>query len=143
MDYQFKFKKERVEDGWTLRPKIRAVLSYKNKSKEVITVLDTGSDLNYLPAEIAEYFELPLSEKVFTAQGAEQQFGYKTSKIYVKLDNPHKSFRKLLTVMVPVENALHKDIIFGTEFLKHFIVTLNYGKGTIKLSETTPKNKLR
>ena len=103
MFYLFKFKKEKFESKSTLRPKIKVLLSYKDKVKEVIAILDTGSDLNYIPADFAEYFELPLSEEIFKAQGAEQEFEYKTSKIYFKLENLHKSYRKLLEVMVPVK----------------------------------------
>ncbi len=136
MFYLFKFKKEKFENKSTLRPKIKVLLSYKDKAKEVIAILDTGSDLNYIPADFADYFKLPLSEEIFKAQGAEHEFEYKTSKIYFKLENPHKSYRKLLEVMVPVKTPMHKDIILGTEFLKDFIVELNYNRGTIKLTET-------
>lgn len=135
MFYLFKFKKEKFEDKLTIRPKIKVVLSYNAKVKEVIAILDTGSDLNYTPADLAEYFGLHLSEKTFTAQGAELEFEYKTSKIYFKLEHPHKSYRKLLEVMVPIKTTMHKDIILGTDFLKDFIVELNYKKGTIKLTE--------
>lgn len=135
MLYLFKFKKEKFENKQTLRPKIKITLSYKSKMKEIIAILDTGSDLNYIPSDFAEYFELPLSKEIFKAQGAEQEFEYRTSKIYFKLEHPHKSYRKLLEVMVPIKATMHKDIILGTEFLKDFIVELNYKKGTIKLAE--------
>jgi hypothetical protein len=141
MYYTFKFKREQVEDSWVLRPKIKVTLKYKEKSRDVTAILDTGSDLNYLPPEVVDYFELPLSEKVFDAQGAEQEFSYKTSKIYAILEHPHKSFRKLINIMVPVKNAIHKDIIFGTDFLQNFIVNLDYAKGTIRLSENPSSNK--
>lgn len=135
MFYLFRFKKEMFEGQTTLRPKIKISISYKNKTKEVIAILDTGSDLNYIPSDFAEYFELPLSEETFTAQGAEQEFEYKTSKIYLKLENPHKQYKKLLKVMVPIKTTMHKDIILGTEFLKDFTIELNYKKATIKLTE--------
>ncbi|GEM_PF-2629270 len=135
MFYLFRFKKEKFANKTASRPKIKITLSYKNRAKEVIAILDTGSDLNYIPDDFAEYFELPLSEETFKAQGAEQEFEYKTSKIQFKLENPHKTYRKLLEVMVPIKTAMHKDIILGTEFLKDFIVELNYKKGTIKLTE--------
>ena len=141
MDYKFKFKKERMENTWVKRPKIDAYLHYKDKSRKILAILDSGSDLNYLPQEIVEYFELPLSKEEFTAQGAEQEFAYKTSKIYAKLNHPHKSYRKLITVMIPVKHAIHKDIIFGTDFLKEFIVTLDYPKENIKLTESQKFNK--
>ena len=142
MDYIFKFKRERTEGGLTLRPKIKATLSFKEKARDVAVILDTGSDLNYMPKDFADYFGLTFSKETMTALGAEQEFEYKTSKIYVKLENPHKSFRKLLNVMVPFKTAIHKEVIFGTDFLKNFIVTLDYTKGTIKLSEnTSAKNR--
>lgn len=135
MFYLFRFKKEKFEDKQTLRPKIKITLSYKDKAKDIIAIIDTGSGLNYVPSELAEYFELPLSKETFTAQGAEHEFEYRISRIYFKLDHPHKLYRKLLEVMVPVKNTMHKDIILGTEFLRDFIVELNYKKGTIKLTE--------
>ena len=134
VDYKFKFKKERFENSWTLRPKIKVNISYKGISKDVICILDTGSDLNYIPLDMADYFCLSLSEETLTAQGAETEFSYKTSKIYVRLDHPHRTYRKLIEVMVPAKAANHKDIIFGANFLKDFIVNLDYLKGTITLT---------
>ena len=135
MDYKFKLKKEKVEDGWSFRPKIKISLINKDKIKNLIAVIDTGSDLNYIPTELAEYFDLQLSSKEFTAQGAEQEFSYKTSKIVVKIDHPHKFYRKLVEVMVPTKNTMHKDVILGTEFLKDFILTIDYHKAILKLRE--------
>ena len=139
MDYIFRFKKEQMEHGWTLRPKIKIFLSHEQKFKNMAAILDTGSDLNYIPQEIAEYFNLNLSQKTYAAHGAEHDFEYKTSKIYIKLDHPHYPKRKLIDVIVPVKNPVHNEVILGTDFLKEFIVTLDYGKGTIKLSDNKAK----
>ncbi len=57
MDYIFKFKRERTEGGLTLRPKIKATLSFKEKARDVAVILDTGSDLNYMPKDFADYFQ--------------------------------------------------------------------------------------
>ena len=119
------------------RPKIRVTFSHKEKAKTVIAILDTGSDLNYFPADFADYFDLPLSEKEFTAQGAEQEFNHRTSKIHDKLEHPHKSYRNLLQVMSPVRRTMHKDIILGMEFFKDFILSIDYRKGMLKLSENS------
>ena len=135
MYYKFRLKKEKFESTWTLRPKIKVTLSHKEKTKDVIAILDTGSDLNYIPIELAEYFELLLSEETFTVQGAEQEFEYRTAKLFVKLEHPHKSYRKILSFMIPVKTIIIKEIILGTEFLKDFTVTFDYQNETIKLIE--------
>jgi hypothetical protein len=64
MKFTFKFKREKIDERhWTLRPKIPITLSYKGLNKDFIAVLDTGSDVVYIPQDIAEYFGLELSKK--------------------------------------------------------------------------------
>ncbi|MFH0954795.1 MAG: pepsin-like aspartyl protease [Candidatus Micrarchaeota archaeon] len=139
MSFLFRFRKDRVEDGWVSRPKIKITLIHQNKSKEVIAVLDTGSDLVFIPAEIAEYFDLALSEKELIAQGIETNFSYKTAKIQIKLENPHNSYKKSVSVMVPAKETMHRDVILGSEFLKDFSVLFDYPNETVKLTQKTKK----
>src|SRR3989344_2329649 len=132
-DYKFKFKREWIDLGWALRPKIKVTLSANGKSKQIIAIIDTGSDLVYIPKDMADYFGLSLSKNELTGQGAETEFSYRTSQIRVSLENPHKIFRKLVEVMVPAKGADHKDVILGTGFLENFIVTLDYKNEKINL----------
>ena len=123
-DYKFKFKREWIDLGWALRPKIKVTLSANGKSKQIIAIIDTGSDLVYIPKDMADYFGLSLSKNELTGQGAETEFSYRTSQIRVSLENPHKIFRKLVEVMVPAK---------GAGFLENFIVTLDYKNEKINL----------
>jgi predicted aspartyl protease len=140
MFYRFKFKKEYIDEDIVYRPKIKVTLSHGGKSKEIIAVLDTGSDLVYIPRDMADYFGLPLSKGKKTAQGVAHEFTYHTTKINVKIEHPHRSHQVSVTAIVPEEDE-HQDIILGTEFLQDFIVTLDYPQGTIKLTENTRKGK--
>ena len=138
MIYRFRFKKESIEDEIIYRPKIKVTLSHGGKSKEVIAVLDTGSDLVYIPPDMAEYFELELSKGKKVAQGVAHEFHYYTTKITIKIENKHQPYQKTVAAIVP-ETDLHKDIILGTEFLQNFVVTLDYPKRVIKLTEKIEK----
>ena len=136
MFYRFRFKKESIGDDTIYRPKIGITLSNNGKNKEVIAVLDTGSDLVYIPRDMADYFELVLSKKKEEAQGVGQTIEYRTATITLRIEHPHHAYQKKVQVIVP-ETDVHKDIILGTEFLQDFIVTLDYPKRIIKLTEKT------
>lgn len=138
MIYKYRMKVERKNDEEALRPVIPIVLSYGNKSKQVNAILDTGSDMVYLPKEIADYFELPLHGKTFSGASISSDFEYKLSKINIKLEHAHKSWNQLITTTVPL-TEYHNDIILGTDFLQNFIVTFDYPKRTIKLNEVVDK----
>jgi len=140
MKFTFKFKREKIDEThWTLRPKVPTTLSYGGLNKDFIAVLDTGSDVVYIPQDIAEYFGLELSKKVDVCQGAETEFRFKTAKIYIEIRKGHSQFKELFDVIVPVENPLHKDIILGTPFLSNFVVTFDYARNKIILKSALPR----
>lgn len=140
MAITFRFKKEKIsETETTFRPKIPVILSHKRKSKMIVAILDTGSDVIYIPQWIAEYFELELSRDTKVCQGAETEFEYKTSEINLELKKGHESFKSKFSVIVPYQNPIHKDVILGTPFLMNFKITFDYRKGLIVLKKTEPK----
>jgi len=109
----------------------------------LIVILDTGADINYMPFEMAEYFETLLSKKTSIISGAEAEFKCRTTTILLKIENPHKAYRKRLTFNVPTEPGLVNNIILGTDFLMDFILTLDYKKGTINLKENQAQYDLK
>ncbi len=134
MFYRYKFRTEEINNELILRPKIPIMVSHKDKSQVIFAVLDTGSDLVYLPRDLAEYFELPISEEIFTAKGVEHQFAYQQSNIKIKLEHPHKPFQKKLNVIIPTSKQ-YSEVILGTEFLHHFAALFDYPNKSIKLTE--------
>ena len=140
MPFTFRFKKEKIsETEYALRPKIPITLSSGRKSKEIIAILDTGSDVIYIPQEMAEYFDLELSKDKQVCQGADTEFQYRTSKIEIEVKKAHESFKNWFDVIIPYQNPLHKDVILGTPFLMNFKITFDYRKGLIIMKKSESK----
>lgn len=60
MSLIYKFKKEKVNGRYILRPKIFIVLSGKNMSIRVVSLIDSGSDVTVIPYGIAEAIGLQM-----------------------------------------------------------------------------------
>ncbi len=134
MIYRFRFRKESTGSETTYRPKIEIILSHNGKQKEVVAVLDTGSDFIFIPRSIAQYFDLPLSKETGTAQGVGTEFEYQFAPITIKIDHQHKTYHQKFQAIVPQEDNI-LDVILGSDFLQNFIVTFDYPKHIIKLNE--------
>lgn len=137
----FKLVKHETQDGTiSYHPRIPVTISYGNKSKRVLGVLDTGSDLIYIPKDMADYFQLRLSEKTYEAKTPNSVFKYKTANAYITLEKGHFLRKWNLRVIVPLEDT-HNEIILGTPFLSLFRVYFDYEKNEIELKEITRKSK--
>jgi len=137
MALTFRLKKHRLEDGSiTYHPYVKVVLSNKGKSKETTAVLDTGADLIYIPQEIAEYFELPLSKKTFECKSPQGSFEYKTSKMLIEIGKGHEKHKKEFIVTIPVGKGEYDEVILGVEFLAQFKITFDYANERMVLKKS-------
>ena len=139
MSMYFKLKKVVLEGhSISYHPRIKVTLSYGVKSKQVVAVLDTGSDLIYLPKNVADYFELPLSKEIFEARTPNGTSKYTCSKMYVEVKKGHEFLKDLFDVVVP-QDELHNEIILGVPFLSKFSATFDYLNEKIILKKTVKK----
>ena len=144
MALTFKLKKHLIEDGSiTFHPYVKVTLSHKGKSREVTAVLDTGADLIYIPKNMAEYFELPLSEKSFEGKTPQGCFEYKTSKMAIEIGKAHEKYKKEFVVTVPIKGGEYEEVILGVEFLSQFKATFDYANEHIVLKKSEKKVNLR
>lgn len=135
----FKLIKHKTQDGTiSYHPKIPITLIHNDKIKSVMAVLDTGSDLIYIPKNIAEYFGLELSKETFEAKTPNSLLEYKTARILIRLEKKHYFKNWNFKVMIPLSEFLD-EIILGTPFLSNFKVLFDYEKNQIELKEITKK----
>ncbi len=140
----FKLKKRSLEDGSiTYHPYVKVTISHLSKNKEVTAVLDTGADLIYIPKEIAEYFNLPLSEKTLECKSPQEIFKYKTSKMNIEISRPHERYEMNFNVAVPLKKIDYDEVILGVEFLSQFKVTFDYANEKMILKKSGKRTDFR
>src|SRR3989344_2630703 len=106
MGLSFKLIRHETQDGTvSYHPRIPITISHNGKSKCVMGVLDTGSDLIYIPKDMADYFGLKLSEKIYEAETPDSVFKYKTANVIIRLEKGHYFRQWNLKVIVPLENT--------------------------------------
>jgi predicted aspartyl protease len=139
----FKLKKHKLEDGSiTYRPYVKVTLISAGKAKEVAAVLDTGSDLIYLPKQMAEYFALPLSKQKFECKTPQNHFEYSTSKISIEISKGHEKYKKEFSVTIPSEEGIYDEVILGVEFLSQFKITFDYANESLVLKKSEKKTNI-
>ncbi len=143
MALTFRLKRHQLEDGTvTFHPYVKVVLSYAKKSQEVTGVLDTGADLIYLPLNVAEYFNLPLSKKTFECKSPQGLFKYKTSKMSVEIGKGHEKHKREFVVTIPLSEGEYDEVILGVEFLSQFKITFDYANERMVLKKSGKRTNL-
>lgn len=141
MVFRFKLKKTRLEDGSiTFHPHIQVTLLSGGKSKDVSGVLDTGSDLVYIPFDMAEYFGLKLSEYSKIARSPEGEFEYFSSNLSIGMRKGHDFFRDSFEVVVS-KTQKYPEVILGVPFLSRFVVTFDYANEKILLKKAIKRER--
>ncbi len=72
--YSFRYTKEEWKGRLYARPKVEAILRNGDNEFRTLMLIDSGADISFLPAVVAEILELDLSEKTNRSKGVSGWF---------------------------------------------------------------------
>ena len=83
--YSFRYSKEEWKGRLYARPKVEAILRNGDNEFRTLMLIDSGADVSFLPAVVAEILELELSEEVSRSKGVSGWFETRQSTCEVSL----------------------------------------------------------
>lgn len=114
-----------------------------NEKKDLLFLMDTGANISSIDNSTAQLLKLPVLKEGDSVVGTAGKEAIKLCKTktfqlggtVVKNMNIHS--RDLSRIMTPGYQKLNG--ILGTDFLKQYVITIDYGKKTLLLSKAKPK----
>lgn len=114
-----------------------------NEKKDLLFLMDTGANISSIDNSTAQLLKLPVlkdGDSVVGTAGKEAIKLCRTKTFQLGgtiLKNMTIHSRDLSRIMTPGYQKLNG--ILGTDFLKQYVITIDYGKKTLLLSKTRPK----
>lgn len=114
-----------------------------NEKKDLLFLMDTGANISSIDNATAQLLKLPIlkdGDSVVGTAGKEPIRLCKTKTLQLGgtiIKNMNIHSRDLTRVMTPGYQKLNG--ILGTDFLKQYVITIDYGKKTLLLSKAKPK----
>jgi hypothetical protein len=131
----FPYVKEKIKDGFVLRPKIPVSISYKGNRIDTYGFIESGSDITILPREIAKALDIELTGKETEIRG----IGGGLLKVVIDFVNLNIGGILLpqTRVHVPIEESKDVDqLILGHEPLfQEFNISFEYNAKRIVLNK--------
>ncbi len=101
----FRYAKETWQGKLRARPRIEAVLRSWTKQMRTLLLIDSGADISFLPAAVADILGLELSEEKHRSRGVSGWFETRTGKCDITLRSTGGTIElKDVPVLVPVED---------------------------------------
>ncbi len=114
-----------------------------NEKKDLLFLMDTGANISSIDNATAQLLKLPVlkdGDSVVGTAGKEAIKLCKTKTFQLGgtlLKNMNIHSRDLSRIMTPGYQKLNG--ILGTDFLKQYVITIDYGKKTLLLTKAKPK----
>lgn len=118
MPFSFPYKKEKLPNGIEIfRPTIPVEISYKGRSLQFVAIVDSGSDMTYLPQWAAEALGIEPKGKTIDVQTVGGKVKVIEDFVHVTIRHKITTERFIMPVNIPLGKEHSDEIILGRKGL--------------------------
>lgn len=138
LSFSFPYKKEKLSRGIEVfRPTIPVEIGYKGISMKFVAIVDSGSDVSYLPQWVADALGIKIKGKENIADTVNGKINVIEDFVQITLRHKNNCERFTIPVDIPVDKDYTDEIIIGRKgFFDRFDITFKENSKRIILAKS-------